>query len=1316
MVDTAQRTPLTKRLGRVEGTDRAPSWSDRSGAVLRADVVGFTELTDRMAEEARGSERLAELLQLFFTQVTDIAAQFGGELVVVAGDAALFAWFVESPDHLDSAAAGAAAAGLAIQREISATSRETGLRLRCSVGAGPLVQFEVGSVDAGWHTVLSGAGLSEALRAGETADPGSVVLGASALGVLRASTGALELRVEGSVLRSLATTQAVPDTHSARPAAANGGLAGTALFRHVTAAFIVIRDAGHVVPNEALELLQEVISRAGAHVKKYDGEIGHVRIDENGITLVALFGVPVAHESDALRATQAAIGLHREWGAMGLTSSAGLATGRVHISTAEHGGPVLVGPVMNLAARLMQLNAGVVCDGATVQAAKRHRRMGARALAPRFLKGKSAPTNSFVPFLIPPEQQRIEREGAVVGRDAETSHLREAVTRAANGLGSVLVVEGEAGIGKSTLIDLACSFAELQPLLVLRGFADETERTTPYFAWRPILRALFGLDQKPDRNEIDARRLLESLGDDVQLAPLVAEHIGIAMGDSVETLRLSGEARAAQTTELFLRSLAKAGGERRVMVVLEDAHWFDSSTWSLLAATIDAGLPLLVLVASRPVADASEYARLIGHPRCQTLHLAGLNLDETMRLIAGATGATRVSGSLSELITKRTGGNPLFIGEITPMLVETGVVMVVNDEASFGTRELSDGEFDSLLASRGLSTTLEGIVLARFDRLTGAEKAVLKAASVAGQNFAAEAIGLIVAGETASMIEVLEALVSKEFLARSADEGYEFKHIVFRNVVYASLTFADRHRLHARTADGLDRSEAGRLGRIDALLAHHFSESGNHERAVPLLIRAGHEALRNFAINEAITLAESAVHKCSDPQAVLSTARRLHEAELLLGRAYLAQSYYQESKRHSQNGLAIAGNRFPRSASSSIRGVLVEVLRQAKFRFRTPAQRTDEADRNSLSARILALEGLAEIYFYEGDGLKSLYASLKMLNLAERLGPSPELARAYAAVSGIAGLIGLDAISSGYRRRSLEMLDLIQDPAASAWALNLLGISQLGKGRWADARDLFRRTGEIAGPLGERRRWRDSVENGAVIEGCLGRWEAALSGFEAMRASASSDRDQRYVVLADRGIAVSSIHLGRFDLAQGAIDHVGVEVDRGLKAEEQPTRQDLHAVRATLALERGCEDEARSEAARALAVAAELSGPGSFANRYWSIYLLGRVFLHLDCRVGPGPHRVSREARHAVRLIRRLASTHPIATPAAGLLLGGCLAIGGHRTRALRAWRRAEETASALGMNYETAVARAEVAGVPTVAMIGLPFLELARQTARQSA
>ncbi|MEO8678882.1 MAG: AAA family ATPase [Vicinamibacterales bacterium] len=1313
----------------------------RIAAILLIDVVGFTAMGDDAVRQGIvGAEKLAETINLWLGDIFQTIGLCGGDIYAVAGDAILAVWFTGDGFGEADAVAAALQAGLSVQ------AQGQRLPVRASVCCGPIRYSELGGREDEWHGVLAGNALAElGTLAGEVA-PGTVVASASAWQLISHRAKGTPLTGGAFEVKSVSAGRVLPATPLANGSITSPRLravvprmvvdwmdAGLDLnrvgqFRTVSVLFILLEGMD---PNSAAskDVLQSAVVAAQAACADLQGAIYQMLGDEKGVSMVVAYGLPpMSHEDDAARAVRTGFLLQQAVTGLGLTPSIGIATGRAFCCVYGDGNRsqfAIVGPLMNLAARLMQARKGIVCDADTLSAARQHRSVDARELPPLKLKGKAAPVVCYAPFEsgvrddLPGDH---DSDAPLIGRVEELTLVDEALSRLKGGSGGAVVIEGEPGIGKSLMVARALANAQSLGVRSLAGFADDIEQSTSYFPWRDVLTNVFAIAGLSPAAAGEQVKL--ELGADAPLAPLLNSLFSLRLEETPETIRLSAVARAETTRRILLERLARYVAGTPTLLALEDLHWFDSASWSLLNSVVDARLPILVVATTRPSGgDAEASSRLLNAPACQHLILPGLAEEQTAAVLARALGASRTAPDVAAFVQTRTAGNPFFVGELAKVLKEARTVLVVGGQVVMSTEVLLAGtDLDAVLTARGIPATLEGAILARVDRLPHVQQQVIRAASVVGRTFELATLGAALpTAAQATLARDIESLVNEGLIAPTrtthAALAYEFRHVLLRDVAYHGMSFAERRQRHKAVALWMEQTTEGRAGLLDTLLGYHFREAGETPDAVRYLARAGEAAVKSYSNKEAATLIASAIALEGDRHLTKAARGKRGALELLLGRAHLALSRNTESKRSSEAGLALVGDKVPASVAHLGVRVIGETLRQTYYRWVPAARRvTSEEQRATLSAAAIALEGLAEIYFYDGDGLKSLYASLRMLNLAELLGPSPELARAYAAVSGITGLLQLRNLAASYRRRSLEMLAAIDDPGAAAWACNLLGISRTGTGDWEDALSLYRRTGDIAGPLGERRRLMDAIEGCAIVTACRGDWRAALDGIEKMRLVAAGDADQRYLLLAYREQAFLELQNGRFDEAARILPLIKAEIDRGIKAEEIVTRQDYHGIAGTLALERGDATEAAVQADAGLAVSMGLSGSGSYANRYWTMFLIGRIYLNLWRRAietRSGCEEVfARKTDTVYRLLKRLTTAHPIAVPSAFVIRGGSEWLRGRHRRAKTYWQHASSAASALDMRYEVALARQGLlrlegdGDISTVPVGGLPLLD----------
>ena len=628
---------LTRRLVQrgveVAGAD---GWRT-SGAVLVIDITGFTALTERLAQRGPGgAETLAGILNASFGDAIDRIHAHGGDVVSFAGDAILAVWPTES-DTMASGVVAAAACALEAQRMLESRPAVEDVQIRASAGIsiGAIWVGVVGGVRDEWRWVVGGAPLAGAGVAAAHARPGELVLTTAAATAAGLRGTPVEDGSDHLVIDALgdlddgAPSQVPASDQPAGPSEdllasflsrelvgrVRAGQTGwLAEFRRLTVVFIGVRNFDGEAP-DALSLAQAAFHRAQEIIDRYEGSLNQIVDDDKGLTLVAAWGLPGrTYEDNSARGVLAARAIVDALTDLGLTVGAGVTTGRAF--SGIRGSPerceyAMVGDVVNLAARLMASGPGEVrCDAPTARAATDRlasSRLNVTPLGALQLKGKAAGVEA---YRIDPEiagnaaphpaGQRGRR--TMVGRDAEWATLTARLDQfEANGVGGVVVIEGEPGVGKSEIVAQLVA----EPAGSVRfhvGEADAIERSTAYYVWRRPLLELLEVDGSDPAAVAEAVRA--SLAGDLALlerAPLLDAILPIELPATPLVATLEADVRADAIRDLAIQLITTAASAAPRVIVLEDVHWADSSSWALLLAVARRVPRVLLVLATRPM-------------------------------------------------------------------------------------------------------------------------------------------------------------------------------------------------------------------------------------------------------------------------------------------------------------------------------------------------------------------------------------------------------------------------------------------------------------------------------------------------------------------------------------------------------------------------------------------------------------------------------------------------------------------------------------------------------------------------------------------
>lgn len=928
-------------------------------AVLFADVSGFTPLAERLAQRgAAGAEELSRLLNDYFGQLLGLVAAGGGEPFKFAGDAMMALWPAHDGD-LATATQRAAACALAIQAQLHhyETSGGNTLTLRVAVAQGPVAGVALAAAERRYGVVV-GPPLNDMVRALSRAQPGDAVLSAAAWAAIVARASASPAgqgqwrlsRVDAAPAPCAAADATdppgaglmqhlrgfVPEAARARLAAGHADWLGE--LRQVTVLFCLIGDLDHM-GSEAPGQLQAVMALAEPIVQHCQGHLHEIVVDDKGVVLVVVFGLPpVGHEEGAARGARAALDLMAALGAAGHDAAIGVTTGCCFcgvVGSEVRREYAVVGDTMNVAARLMDAAtrrpAGqrLLCDSATAHAAAA--RVEFVPLAPIPLKGKAEPLPVLQPLRT--RSRLLRAAGGMVGREAERQALAQALQRVAAGAeaGTLLVV-GDAGIGKSRLMQELFEQAHAAEVATLHGGADAIEAGTPYYAWRLPFAELLGLAPHAD---VDTRRaeVLRALGPAwAERAPLLEALFALGLPDTPATAELSGQPRALATRELLLALLARAAGARPRCLVLEDAHWFDAASWGLVLEVARRLPRLLLVLTTRPLADPppAEATALAALPQYRLLRLQPLSGEETSALVCRRLGVSSLPAEAAETIRERAAGLPLFAEELATALLDAGAIEVAD-----GRCRITPG-FD--LAALALPDTVQGVVTARIDRLSPREALVVKIGSVIGTAFAARVLRDVhpVREDVAHLGTIMQRLNQADLTVLEAPEPaltYAFKHVITREVAYGLMLFAQRRQLHQAVAQWHEQQYGDERPDLLSLLAHHWACAGVVPKAVACLERS---AVRSFsmglgraAVAQGLEAARLlGVHLPTEPAEIapLLGAELARIQQLLAGREPAALMAHRPLDNEEAGNLIALLLRFMPFAHQSLQGELFALM------------------------------------------------------------------------------------------------------------------------------------------------------------------------------------------------------------------------------------------------------------------------------------------------------------------------------------------------------------------------------------------------------
>jgi class 3 adenylate cyclase/predicted ATPase len=633
--------------------------------------------------------------------------------------------------------------------------------------------------------------------------------------------------------------------------------------RQLTVLFCDLVDstalAGQLDPEDLREVIRAYQAACATVIEPLEGHIAQYL----GDGLLVYFGYPQAHEDDAQRAVRAGLGMVAAMQALNthlvqrhglqIAVRIGIHTGVVVVG--EMGGgsrqeQLALGDTPNMAARLQGL-AGpdtVVLSAATfrlVQGYFTYQDLGAHVL-----KGIAAPIPVYRVLGESGVQSRLEaivpsRLTPLVGRGEEVALLQQRWVQAKTGQGQVVLLSGEAGIGKSRLVQVLKDHVAHEPHARIEWRGSSYHQQSALY---PVIAHLHRLlqwreDETPQEKLHKLETTLASSGLVLpEVVPLLTALLSLPLPSHYPALTLTPQRQRQKTLETLLTWLAVEARRQPVLVIVEDLHWIDPSTLELLSLLIDQGASarLCLVLTARP-----EFRP----PWAMVAHLTALTLRrlapaQVTRLASHIAGDKILPPAVLEEVVRKTDGVPLFVEELTKVALESGLLQEQEDRY----------DLTSPLPPLAIPATLHDALMARLDRLAAA-KLVAQLGAVIGRTFAYDLVQAVAPLDAATLQGALAQLVEAELVAQRGtppQATYTFKHALVQDAAYQSLLRSTRQQYHQRIAQVLVERFPETAETQPELLAQHYTEAGLSEQAIAHWQRAGQRASERSAHLEAI--------------------------------------------------------------------------------------------------------------------------------------------------------------------------------------------------------------------------------------------------------------------------------------------------------------------------------------------------------------------------------------------------------------------------------------------------------------------------------
>jgi len=939
-------------------------------------------------------------------------------------------------------------------------------------------------------------------------------------------------------------------------------------------------------------------------IYKYEGTVDKFV----GDAVMALFGAPIAHENDPERAVRAALGmqvaldkinqdLEQRLGVT-LKMRIGINSGLVVVGSVGADlrmDYTVMGDTVNIASRLEQVAApDTIFVSRSVYEATTPL-FEYQALEPVLVKGKSEPLEVYQVVGLKRQPGRVRGirglQAPLVGRDNELTRLKsvadELITQRQ---GQIVLVTGDAGIGKSRLTEELKRYLSDKDAMVLEGACLAYTRSISYWVFQQILKAYLGLTEEdtPEavRGKIETKVKAVAAEGWTEISPFVAHLLAVRLDDEALSARLRhlAPAQLRQQTFLAVRDLLAGQAQQRPLVLIfEDLHWVDKPSLDLLLFLLNAveQVPMMIYCISRPLEgqaapQISKVAATTYATHYMEISLSKLSATESTELVGSLLPVAELPSALQQMISDRAEGNPFYLEEMIRMLIDRGFIRRAN-----GQWKMSP---DADLRALEVPTTLQGLILARVDALDESLKNTLQSASVIGRIFQYNLLARVREGGDGQVLRGQLHELQDYDLIRALEEALEleyiFKHVLTQETVYGTLLIRKRQKLHQRVAEALEDLYQDRLDEHAEVLAYHYAAAQVADKALPYLIRSGRKAAERYANEVALAYYRQALDfLTADRQERLEERLAIYmglgDVRALIGEYEQALQDYQEAltvlrrQRGPETHRQIAqvsrkmGRVYERAgdyekatlwlnlalselAQDSAKETAIERARvhndmgwvhyrQGQFdlahdwamRCLTILEGTDNY--NDIGS---AYNRLVGIYQQIGDWLRAKEYAERGLKIREKIGDAYGVGASYRNLGGLAAYLGEWEQSRTYLEKSLEIGNRIGYADGIGLSYNNLGHLYELKGEPDQAAEYLQKSLQIAERIG-------NAFLVGLVQNNLGRvailrrdWAAALNHLEKVLKVATEIGSKEH--LAEAHWLLGETHLGQGNLEKAA--------------------------------------------------------------------------------------------------------------------------------------------------------------------------------------
>ena len=814
---------------------------------------------------ADGAEILRNILNRYFTEMISIVHFYGGEVMKFGGDSILCFFPGENTLRQTLSAASTMMASMHRFQNIKTPVQKFSLRMKMGIAAGEILIAGLGKPEARCEHVFAGEPVDLAGEAERHAKAGDIILSVNGpqesfekIDLELVEKGFFRICNASRIEHYRGSTDRIPAEDSSSSSDSLKPFLIQEVYEMVsggydrflgalqTAVPVFLQFTGFFFRKElfSLDTFHEFFTSVVEAAHRHNGRLDGVVMGDKGATFYLLFGAPKQIEKKEKEACEWALEVREFMNAKFPESriKIGIASGRVFSGIVGGSGRfdyTLVGDTVNLSARLMQTaGENQICVSREIQE-KSKDAFSFSFLGETRVKGKS----QIVPIYSLEQRifsfQNVAHRGDFVGRISEIEQILNHLKTTKEGNPRFVIVEGEAGVGKSFLSDYVCSLARNDNWQVIFTRSEITRRTHPYFPWLNIFRTLLFDGRIPDLDEI--RTVLEEFEKGWgQFLPWHAAFFQVRCDEGLSSYD-------ENTKKVLLQHqlsciLLKKTQERPTLIFLDDLHWFDSLSLEMLSALLNhfEAQPVLLLGATRPEWRKEEFAK---RPNCFSITLAEMDSSRIKELAEKFLGGS-VKESLVDFLFAQTKGNPFFTYQLLDYLQKKGFLVHF-----LGTWTIQREK------TSGINFSGEEIIIAQTKRLSALEMIHLRSAACMGPTFSLLVLKDSL-GSTYRM-SVVESLCSLGYFLRTENDWATFPHALVQEALYFSIPQRIRKSLHRKIAKSMEALFSGQE-KYYPNLANHFLLAQVRRKAIDYSLNSANQLFSSLSFFEAAHYFEKA--------------------------------------------------------------------------------------------------------------------------------------------------------------------------------------------------------------------------------------------------------------------------------------------------------------------------------------------------------------------------------------------------------------------------------------------------------------------------